>query len=538
MKKQFSIFNFQFSIILLLFFVSTASLFAQAWQSKLVQMNSNGVLTYIPDQTGNIIPNFSHAGYRGGDVALPENIPVVKTLSPVAGDNTERIQAAINAIGELPLQPTGYRGALRLEAGIYEVQGMLRIAESGIVITGAGQGDDPAKNTIIRRTGSSRASVIQTGKNTRSRAFATEIANTRTFVTTPRVAVGSYELEVESASAFRVGDAVLIVQPSTETWLESVNFGDAFPEKTPNRTVWKAGEIDLRYHRYIKAINGNKITFDAPVYDNLDRRLSQSYVAKFDDLDMVRNIGVENILVDIVTAGGESEDHAQDCIYFRRSENCWARNVTTQHFVHAGIQFGDGSMRGTVQNCRAIEPRGIPTGARFYNFGVQGAQLILFVNCYASDARHAFISNGCSLDSGIVFLDCVCDGALDTNEGHRRWAQALLYDNLVCKNPANGTAVKRAIGLYNRGNWGTAHGWGAVHSVAWNCMVPAEARIVIQRPPGAQNYAIGCIGEVTDQGPFEAPVGYIEGDNKRGLEPRSLYQAQLKERTGRATGNN
>jgi len=502
------------------------------WQSKLVKRSPDGVLSYTPDETGNIIPDFSHAGYCGGDRALPKDISVAKTLAPISGDNTAHIQEAIDAVAALPLQPNGYRGTILLSAGIYEVAGTIRISESGIVLAGTGQGADPAVNTIIRRTGTSRNPVILAGGNARGRTFATEIEGTRRQITTERVTVGSYSFELENVDGFRVGDAVLVVRPSTEAWLKSVNYGDAFPEKTSNRTVWKVGEIDLRYHRYISAIAGNKITLDAPVYDHLDRNLSQSYIAKFDATGIAKHIGIEKILVDIeIPEDGQAQ--TQNCIQFRRAENCWVRNVSTQHFIHAGIQFADGSMRSTVQDCRAVEPRGVATGGNFYNFCVNQAQLILFVNCYASGARHSYISNGCSLDSGIVFLNCVSDQSLDTNEGHRRWAQALLFDNLRVINPANSTAVKRAIGLYNRGNWGTAHGWGAVHSVAWNCEVPPNARIVIQQPPGAQNYAIGCSGEVTDQGPFPSPAGYIEGDNKLGLEPRSLYEAQLKQRTSK-----
>src|SRR5262245_7807885 len=59
---------------------------ASAWQSALVSVGSGGHLTYHPDPSGNLIPDFSNVGYRNGCVAIP-NIPVVKTLSPVAGDN-------------------------------------------------------------------------------------------------------------------------------------------------------------------------------------------------------------------------------------------------------------------------------------------------------------------------------------------------------------------------------------------------------------------------------------------------------------------
>jgi len=85
------------------------------------------------------------------------------------------------------------------------------------------------------------------------------------------------------------------------------------------------------------------------------------------------------------------------------------------------------------------------------------------------------------------------------------------------------------LGLYNRGDYGTGHGWSSAHSVAWNYATGAGVG-VIQRPPTAQNYAIGCSGVVTGDGPFPNPAGYIEGTNRSGLVPPSLYQAQYLDR--------
>jgi hypothetical protein len=91
----------------------------------------------------------------------------------------------------------------------------------------------------------------------------------------------------------------------------------------------------------------------------------------------------------------------------------------------------------------------------------------------------------------------------------------------------------RLLGLYNRGYYGTSHGWSSVHSVAWNCDV-AYGDLIVQKPPTGQNYAIGCSGgNITGVKPpasFNEPEGYIEGKNQDGLEPRSLYLAQLEER--------
>src|SRR5688500_5619110 len=76
---------------------------AHARESAKVRFDSNGRLFYPADASGNRIPDYSHAGYKGGGVPLP-TVPVVLTLSPVAGDDTASIQAAIDQVGTLPVQ--------------------------------------------------------------------------------------------------------------------------------------------------------------------------------------------------------------------------------------------------------------------------------------------------------------------------------------------------------------------------------------------------------------------------------------------------
>ncbi len=494
---------------------------AEVWQSSRVVVGVDGQLSYPADGEGNRIPDFSNAGYRGGGIPLPQ-VPVVITLSPIEGDNTARIQAALDEVGAMPIQAGGHRGAVQLNAGVFEVNQTLRMAKSGVVLVGVGSGEDPTGNTIIRRTGTSTSQVILAGGGIND-YFRSEVPGTRTDVTSPRVQVGARSLEVADASPFRVGDAVIVFQPSTDAWLDAVNRGD-----TNGDTPWQAGEIDIPYHRYLTRVDGNTITLDAPVFNHLDRALAQSVVYRYDDTGVVREVGVENLFIDIVTAGPESEDHAGNALQFLQAENCWARQVTARHFVHAGVQFGPAVTRGTALECRAIEPHSIVTGARRYNFGTERAQLILFESCYASYSRHAYVTNGTSLDSGIVFLDCIDDHSLNSIEGHRRWSQGLLYDGLQTINPESSII----LALYNRGNWGTGHGWAAAHSVAWRCDVRGR-RIIVQKPPTAQNYAIGCVGTVHGDGPYAQPTGFIEGTRQTDLFPHSLYRAQLAERLAR-----
>ena len=168
-------------------------------------------------------------------------------------------------------------------------------------------------------------------------------------------------------------------------------------------------------------------------------------------------------------------------------------------------------------------------GRCMYNFNTeQYSQLILFQNCEATNGRHNFISNGKSSASGIVFHKCKSKGlgsnSGDTSEseGHRLWTQAMLFDSIDENSPDTGH-----IGLINRGNYGSGHGWAAAHSTIWNY----NGTITVQKPPTAQNYAVSSTGKVQKKFKFSGVIGNVEGEGEKGqLSPASLYEAQLKQR--------
>ncbi|MBM7787208.1 pectate lyase family protein [Tenggerimyces flavus] len=489
------------------------------WQSRLARVNSRGRLVYQADASGNQIPDFSHAGYRGGGQEPPE-LPTVATIRPVDGDNTAHLQAALDAVGVRPKDANGHRGALLLEAGTYRVAGTVRLRHSGVVIRGVGDDEDPATNTVIRATGDTPTHrdvlVVGSGANTQWRG---EKPNTRTNVTSDLVNVGQREFDVADGSKFRQGDNVILVHPCTAEWLQAVDGG-----ATGIDEPWSVGSQPITYNRFVTDVDGNHVTVDAPVFNHLDRSLAQTTIHTWDRASLVTESGVENLRIHIEFAGDPDVDeaHAWVAVRLRGLEDGWVRGCTFRHFAKAGVETNE-TTRVTVSDCRALDPASIITGGLRYNFNTEGfSQHILFQDCYATKARHAFISNGTSGASGIVFLRGTSAGSLASSEGHRRWSQGMLFDNHREVAPA----VQITLGLYNRGDYGTGHGWATVHSVAWNCDL-AGRTLVVQRPPTGQNYAIGCRGIVTGDGPFDHPTGHIEGANRPGLTPGSLYEAQL-----------
>jgi hypothetical protein len=68
---------------------------------RFVYPGKDGKLVYDRDARGNRVPDFSHAGYAGGGVAIPD-VPVRVTVPPTKGENGPRIQAAVDHVAGLP----------------------------------------------------------------------------------------------------------------------------------------------------------------------------------------------------------------------------------------------------------------------------------------------------------------------------------------------------------------------------------------------------------------------------------------------------
>lgn len=502
-------------LLFLISFFFIIPLISIAQFSSEILYYENDRLTYVSDADGNRIPDFSHAGYRGGGVPIPD-VPVVVTINPVSGDNTQHIQNAINSLRNIPLDQNGIRGAVKLNPGEYHINGNLFINISGIVLRGSGDGIDPEQDSILRASRNVQGTVLLIGNE---RVGWHRNVGERVNIVTEFVPVGSRSFEVEDASSFSVGDNVVIRHVSTNAWITAVNGGG-----TAGAPPWEPGFLDLFYNRNITAIEDNKISVDAPVYNHLDRNLSQSILYKPIRNNIVSEAGVENLRIEIQTNGPLSDNHASNGIIFWGVENGWTNRVSVLHFRLTGI--GTNTSRNiTIKNSQALDPHSPLSRERRYNFNTQHfSNNILFSNVTSSNARRDFVSNGTSVASGIVFHNGHSTGAINSSEGHQKWSQALLFDNITFENASH----YNVLSLHNRGNLGSSHGWSAAHSVAWN--VDANDRyIFIQKPPTAQNYGIGNQAKVSGDGLFEHPAGYIEGTNLI-PNPESLYTAQLEER--------
>ena len=183
---------------------------------------NNGRLTYTAESLGNRVPDYSHCGFRGGNVPLPE-LQAMVLVDSIEGDATTAIQKAIDYVSDRPLNADGFRGAVLLGPGTFNVEGQLTIWRSGVVLRGSVMPNVPSFDqnplhlaTTIHATGLDRRTLIRIcGKGNPQLGNEVNIADNY-------VAVGSTQLTVAEPVPYRVGTDIVITHPSTSKWIEQV----------------------------------------------------------------------------------------------------------------------------------------------------------------------------------------------------------------------------------------------------------------------------------------------------------------------------
>lgn len=478
-----------------------------------VSVDQAGKLVYRADAQGNTVPDFSRAGYREGGVPLPD-VPVARELSPEAGgDDGARIQQALDEVGKLPLQASGFRGAVLLKRGTYRIGDTLSILNSGVVLRGEGPGED---GTVLFATGTTKRTLLTIGPILKK--IIGELPNSRTVITDSYVPWSARTLTLEKADGLKPGDLVAVYRPATDAWIHDLGMDNipAGPDRQGSTRPWHASDYGFTIERKIVSVKGNQVTLDAPPMIALDQKYAKSELFKIKS-HRITEAGVENIrfVSEFRGAPDQDEAHAWIAVSFAAVENAWARNLAIVHFA-SGVVTSKSSKYITVTDCDYRDPVSLITGGRRHGFGLAG-QYGLVKNVTTRDARHAFATDS-RVRGPNVFLDCTGERAQSADSGpHHRFAIGTLYDNVK----------DTQLNAQNRTDRGSGQGWAGAQQVFWNCT--AES-MVVQRPPTAQNYAVGCVAKfIPGQWAPNEPSGLIESPGKN-VEPQSLYKAQLQER--------
>ncbi|MDQ8179400.1 DUF6298 domain-containing protein [Pelagicoccus sp. SDUM812005] len=475
---------------------------AEAKQSKAVfRQDASGTLVYDADERGNVVPDFSGAGYGGGGLMLPRVDAKVR-VSPSGEDDTRRIQAAIDWVSKLPLDERGIRGAVLLAPGEFLVEGQLRIEASGVVLRGSG---GETSRTVLRATGDSRRHLLVAGG-----AADPKLEDRARTVVGDYVPVGSHELEISAVDGLVVGDSIRIVRPGSQDWVVDLGMHEA-PARLPYN--WKGEKMVLQWDRRIEAIDGNRLRLDAPITTALERKYGQSEVRKIVASDAISQVGIERLacVSDFNESNSKDENHSWVAVSLEGVVDSWVSDVSARHFVLSAVRVGEDCRRVTVQDCSFLEPVSELAGYRRQSFNTYGQQT-LFLRCYSEYSIDDFTVG--HLASGPnVFLECRSKESSGVSGSIGHWASGMLFDSVHVDGGA--------LALDNREIWNQGVGWAAANSVIYDS---SASEMITRRPPTANNWAINVWGQFRGDGTW---IGTSEFAN-----PKSLYVAQLQDRLG------
>jgi hypothetical protein len=467
------------------------------------------------DVARHIVPDFSHAGFRGGGVALParDDVPVRVVLAPTddGGDDAPRIQAALDAVGALPADARGMRGAVLLRRGRYALDAPLRLLAGGVVLRGEGQGED---GTVLRsRNRARQARLIEVGAPG-SAAPPAAADPRRQAIADAHVPVGAMRLRLASAEGYRAGDAIALVRTPDARWTGPEGIDTA-------RFGWDAAAYAMHYDREVVAVDGDALVLDAPVVDAIDARFGGGHVYRSAE-PRIAMVGIEDLQLqgDPATgvAVGTPDAGPYTAIALRAVRDAWVRDVTVRYLSHA-VSAHHGARFITVQDVAYLEPRfGATEGMRRYVFHLEGrAGGVLVQRTRAEGGRHTFVT-GAKTTGPNVFLDGDEIAAGNDSGPHQRWATGTLYDN------TRGHLLRAQQRRWS----GSGHGWAGAQQMFWRTRYEGA---VLQAPPRAMNWAVGHNGPfVPGKFPPEEPAGLILSADA--ALPPSLYLQQLRDRLG------
>ncbi len=487
-------------------------------------------LSYIEDQFGNHIPDYSTAGYKNGS-AIPEvSTQFILEPSTLDQDDTERIQQAIDQLSAQPPDSNGIRGAILLKAGQYQVKGRLRISKSGVILRGEGQFEG---GTVIRATGATRRSLITLhGVDPDQEAYNQSAGGRFRYrpksdslweIVDEYIPSGHTVVQVAPVSGLKVGDIVILEQRMNQTWVNQLGM-DSFPPRPDERptTPWNPSDFVFQFERRITHIEGGRIHLDAALVNPIFSRFGENYLFKPALPQRIKHSGIEHLrLISEYqpSESGNHEDHAWDAVELGLAQDCWVRGVSSFHFGQSTVKVLPEAIRITVEDCAYLAPVARDGYGRKHGF-ISAGQQILVQRAFAEECNFPFFIPGRTCGPN-VFLDCYAAGETSIVGPWRYWAMGTLWDNVHAN----------ALMIRNRGYEGGGWGWSGINHLFWNST--AFDWISVQSPINGWNWAIGSQGRRIG-GSFQGLTGHISHHGKP-RAPRSLYIEQLQDRKGKET---
>lgn len=485
------------------------------------------------DGEGRFLHDFSYAGYRNGDVRLPDrpNVPRIDVVDIYGADPTGESDStgAVQAAIDRAVRAGG--GSVYFPDGLYRIDGLLTVDVSNTFFEG--EGPERSRLWFTRATGmTGRANLT----------FRGDVKTGPLLALAGDAESRSTELLVTDAGSLAMGDSIAVGWTIT----------DDFVERHGMAGTWSAfnGQWKTFFRREVTAIDRSRtphrVTIDVPlrypalVSDGAGIRVETGYL---EECGMAW-LGVSNA-VDMDAAWSAQRVHAVD---FIGTADCFVRDVASFapptepedgfHLQSGGVRVLD-SKRVTIANTSLERAQNRGEGGCGYLFEVSRSSEVLIRDSVGRGGRHNFIQNWDFGTSGLVLLRIQSEGgrALSGRSGISSPGYSEFHHSLAMANLIDDSVFEDGFHALNRGLWSSGAGHTSTESVFWN----NRGAGLIESHQFGHGYVIGTTGLKVNESllsPVYAegsePHDWLEGvDEGEGLVPRSLHEDQLARRRAR-----
>lgn len=526
------------------------------------------------DADGRFLHDFSYAGYHRGERPIPDDPPgdvVDVTAAPYGADDTgtsdatAAIQRAVDDVG------AAGGGVVYLPAGTYRVapaddqaRAAIQVADSGVVIRGAGRGQTRLVNT---ETNMRFRSVVRFSADDGGDWYEPLPGTTQAL--TADAAEPTRTVTVADASGFSVGDDVVVRSDNTAEFVAEHGMTGQWDRELPPEVEGDPNShTGPAFAREVTAVDAaaGTITLDAPTRYHLLRR-DNARIYRIGA--PIREVGVEDLSIGMLqntTPGtgteqytqpgtGAYEMHRAAAIWFRHAADGWARridsfrpsaNTADVHLLSNGVKI-ERARTITLRDVDLADPQYRGGGGNGYLIRLRGSD-ILAQDATFTDGRHN-ISIVSMYSSGNVMHRVTLrqsPGSTPANRFTTDFHQHLSMSNLFDSTLLDGDVLQAQ---YRRS--GTIeHGHTTSQSVLWNtrttqATADRSGYAVASRQFG-HGYVVGTSGAATtvqtnySSSTVSGPQALFVEDWREGvgtgelLEPQSLYLDQLTRRLGLA----
>ncbi|MFS0725420.1 S-layer homology domain-containing protein [Paenibacillus sp. 1P07SE] len=509
------------------------------------------------DDEGRFLHDFSYAGYRMGEVPIPDTVPgdiIHVTQAPYHADNTgaedatAAIQQAIDDVGDAG------GGVVYLPPGTYRVkpQGVnnqaLKINQNGVVLRGAGPeatflfNDEPVMRgkDIITVTSEGNQFLGIQGTETLLRQDLHE----------PTMLI-----PVQDTAGLAAGDWIAISNRYTAAFIEE-------HDMTGWWNIYEGNE-GVTFYRQVVAVDHDSrtIAIDIPTRYPLNTR-DHASVYKLNP--PVREVGVEHLSIgnaENLTPGiGEADNTVEGtagyqvagtkAVRFVRVVDAWARNVHSYrppsnsagydyHILSSGIVTSN-SRNVTIADSDMRKPLYRGAGGNGYLYELVGNDNLI-VNSRAEEGRHNYTFSHMRT-SGNVIRDSVSVNPTHVIDFHQYLSMSNLLEGMIL----DGDTIEASVRPYPSSSPTYKHGQTTSQTVIWNTTGvrahPNLGGIAVDSRQHGHGYVIGTQGQDTEvrvtpvlhAGRNTAPVDFTEGIGQGAeLLPQSLYGDQWQQRQAR-----